>query len=183
MGLDNATPDEMRSILPPEIYSYYQTKLKTGLSVNVVSSSEALSALAMNQSPHSGPRRPPTHPMSSPVRPKHRAHSIQPTNGSSLRNQVLMMPSSSTASTAPQSPQPIGQTGFFRKTSRGPSAASTKQTTPHGSPTIQRSVPPAAVSREAVPAVHAVEYDELSRFGLSFSDTLGGVDGPGHGLI
>lgn len=189
MGLDNATPDEMRTILPPEIYSYYQTRLKTGLPVNAVSSSEALSALPMAQTPlNSGKRSQAAGghgPMSSPVRPKHRANSIQPANGSSLRNQVLMMPSSSTTSTAPQSPQPIGQTGIFRKASRPPSSTSTKQPTPHGSPTTHRSSF-AANSRENMPALTlnpAAEYDEIARFGLSFSDTLGGVDGHHGDLI
>lgn len=78
------------------------------------------------------------------------------------------------------SPQPIGYTGIFRKSSRGSSASGTNLSTPKQT---QRHIPNTQALKPAAPPNFGLG-DDLSRFGFSFSDTLGGLgDDDGAGLL
>lgn len=183
MGLDNAAPEELRSILSPEVHSYYQTRLKSNLPVNVPADvpSTSTSSIAVVARPAIGnglaSRRSqvPLQTMSSPVRSKR-----IPTNGNNtsiLRNQISASSmgsdsqSGAASSQVPQSPQPIGYTGIFRKSSRGSSAAGTLLSTPKQT---QRHIPSTQASKPTAPSNYGLG-DDMSRFGFSFSDTLGGL--------
>lgn len=93
MGLDNATPEELRSILTPEVHSYYQTRLKSSLPVNVPADTPSTNSpnvsVVMRPAGGSGvaSRRSngPNQTMSSPVRSKRPTGA---TGASTLRNQI-----------------------------------------------------------------------------------------------
>ena len=170
MGLDNATPDEMRAILTPEIHSYYQTRLKSSLPLAAPGSAAGMAALETSPAPHTPQTQPRnTRPaaagrrvssglsMSSPVRPKRAAAPAVP-GVSTLRQAVTA--ASLPPVLVPPSPQPIGYTGIFRKAPRAASAAGTQPGTPK------------QAARK--PAANPFGADEFTGYGFSFSDALGG---------
>lgn len=175
MGLDSSTPDELRTILTPEVYSYYMSKLKSGLTVpscatfNDLASStnhhnhSFTSTSTIRRSSYNPPPSSPTaHSMTSPIRP--RRTNTNPVAGSTLRNQIS---ASNLTSDFPQSPKPIGHTGIFRRTPK-----SSQQSTPKHQTTKQ--LPPSQAKN--IPADPFGFNDDISRFGLSFSDSLGPQD-------
>lgn len=120
MGMDNATPEVLRNILPADVHTYYQTRLKNGTTADVIPATSGASTSRKL------PGAPAYSPLSSPQR---RAANRAGGAPSALRNQILMGPGSSSShfasrpETIPASPKPIGHTGIFRRT--GSSVSST----------------------------------------------------------
>ncbi len=160
MGLDSATADEMRAVLTPEIFAYYQSTLKNGLHLPSTSILSDASFRATSVAPQPAPSiRRNSISMTGPA-----ARSRKPTTaqnaGSLLKNQInagSLASSSQKPSRPPLSPQPIGHTGIFRKSS----GASNRPTQPATPKPVQKSG-----------LVKASPMFALKDYGISFSDNF-----------
>jgi hypothetical protein len=111
MGLDSATPEEMRAILAPELLAFYQSHLRAPDSAAGAAPAALLatSMAAPRVASHPGRRASgaagrPTSTMSSPVFSRRHPDTAVPPQPSALRQSTVA------------DPQPIGYTGIFRRT-------------------------------------------------------------------
>lgn len=106
MGLDSATPEEMRAILSPELLEFHQSHLRAPESAPaaLLSANIAAPRVASHPGRRASAAGRPTSTMSSPV--FSRRHHQEP---------PVVQPSALRQSTVAD-PQPIGYTGIFRRT-------------------------------------------------------------------